>query len=160
MRYVVDTNIISEIFKPRPNDKTIDWMQDHVGSIYLTTITLLELYYGALRLPEGKRRRTLYEHIKVIAQDCKDNTFDFDSFSAYLCAEMRVKAQAAGRTPQIADLMIAAICKRHNAVLATHNTKDFDYLGIELIDPFDYESQTLKRLRREEQEREALGVPR
>ena len=45
--------------------------------------------------------------------------------------------------------MIAAICLRNDAVLATRNTKDFADLGVKLTNPFEYESETLKRLRKE-----------
>ena len=51
--------------------------------------------------------------------------------------------------------MIAAISKRNNAILATHNVKDFDYLGIETVDPFTYEPENLEELHRREAERDA-----
>jgi hypothetical protein len=51
--------------------------------------------------------------------------------------------------------MIAAICKRNDAVLVTHNVKDFDYVdGLEIIDPFTYESPLLAELKRREAERD------
>lgn len=148
MLYVADTNIVSEPLKPNPDGKAIDWMQDHADCICLTTVTLMEMHFGIMRLPEGKRKRALYERIRAISEDCRDRILPFDSFSAYLCADLRCKAQAAGRVPQLADIMIAAICKCNNAILATHNTRDFGYLDIELVDPFEYESEALKRLRR------------
>lgn len=153
--YVLDTNIVSEITKPMAiaNPNAIDWLQDHNQDLYLTSVTIMELYYGIMRLPDGKRKRSLREHIDIIVQECSDKILPFDSFSGYLCGEMRCKAQSVGRVPAIADCMIAAICQRHGATLVTHNVKDFDYLDLKIVDPFEYESDTLKRLKAEEAKR-------
>lgn len=150
MTYVLDTNAISEIFKPRPNPKTISWMQDHEGQLYLTTISIMEMYYGVMRLPEGKRKESFRALLAAILHDEKERIYDFDSFSAFLCAEMKSDAEAIGRTPQLSNCMIAAICKRNNATLVTRNVKDFDYLGIKVENPFEYESPTLLELKRRE----------
>ena len=150
MAYVLDTNVVSEIFKPRPNPKAISWMQDHEGQLFLTTVSIMEMYYGVLRLPEGRRKESFRELLVAILHDEKDHIYDFDSFSAYLCAEMKRDAEAIGRAPQLSDCMIAAICKRNNATLVTHNVKDFDYLGIKVENPFEYESPTLLELKRRE----------
>lgn len=151
--YVLDTNVISEIVKPRMSDNVLDWFHDH-DDLFITAITILELHYGIMRLPNGRRKLLLGERIDAIVKDCKDKVLDFDSFSAYLCADLRCKAQSAGITPEIADCMIAAICLRHNAVLVTRNVKDFAYVdGLEIINPFTYESPILAKLKHREAER-------
>ena len=153
--YVLDTNIISEITKPKMNDNVLDWFHDHGDGLRITSVTIMELNYGIMRLPDGRRKDSLRTHVDSIVKDCADMILGFDGFSAYLCADLRCKAQAAGRTPEIADCMIAAICKRNNAVLVTHNVKDFDYVdGLEIIDPFTYESPLLAELKRREAERD------
>lgn len=152
MAYVVDTNIISEFLKASPNPHVIDWAQDHNEDIYLTTITIMELQYGIMRMSEGKRKSVLAEAVKAITEECTQRVFDFDGFSAYLCAALRCKAQAVGFTPQISDCMIAAICQRNNATLVTHNVKDFEAYGIDVYDPWDYESPILQALRQRERD--------
>ena len=148
--FVLDTNIVSEITKPVMSDNVIDWFHDH-DDLYLTTITMMELNYGIMRLPEGKRKASLRAHIDGIANDCKDRILDFDGFSAYLCADLRCKAQAAGVVPDIADCMIAAICLRHGATLVTRNVKGFGYVeGLAIVNPFEYESPVLAKLKRRE----------
>ena len=137
MKYVADTNVVSELMKKEPSVEVVDWFFDHEGDVYLTSVTIKELYFGMLRLPEGKRRRRLEETIGAIALDCSDKTFSCDAVSGYLCARLHELALASGRTPTIEDLMIAAICQRNSAVLATRNIKDFDYLGIEAVNPFE-----------------------
>ena len=90
-----------------------------------------------LRLPDGKRKERLRQAITAIVMDCSDKTYSFDAFSGYLCAELHDRAIKAGRVPTIEDLMIAAISKRNDCILATRNTKDFDYLDIDLVNPFE-----------------------
>lgn len=136
MKYVVDTNVISELIKERPSQAVIDWFYDHEGDVYLNSVTIEELYFGMMRLPEGKRKRTLEEAITGIVMDCSDKTFVFDAFCGYLCARLHDSAIRQGRTPSSEDLMIAAIALRNDAILATHNTRDFEYLDVALEDPF------------------------
>ena len=79
MKYVADTNVVSELMKKEPSVEVVDWFFDHEGDVYLTSVTIKELYFGMLRLPEGKRRRRLEETIGAIALDCSDKTFSFDA---------------------------------------------------------------------------------
>lgn len=138
MRYVAVTNVVFELMKKDPDPRVIDWFQDHEGDVYLTAITVEEIYYGVFRLPEGRRRRQLEDAIAGIVMDCADKTLPFDAYSGYLCAELHARAIASGRTPIIEDLMIAAICRRNDAVLATRNVRDFDYLDIPHENPFEW----------------------
>lgn len=137
MNYVVDTNVVSELMRPQPSENVIDWFCDHEGQVWLTSITVKELYFGMLRLPEGKRKERLRQAITSIVMDCSSKTYSFDAFSAFLCAELHEQALSQGKAPAIEDLMIAAICKRNDCALATRNVKDFDYLAIDVINPFE-----------------------
>lgn len=137
MNYVVDTNVVSELMRPQPSENVIDWFYDHEGQVWLTSITVKELYFGMLRLPEGKRKERLRQAITSIVTDCSSKTYSFDAFSAFLCAELHEQALSQGKAPTIEDLMIAAICKRNDCVLATRNVKDFDYLAIDVVNPFE-----------------------
>ena len=133
MNYVVDTNVVSELMRPQPSENVVDWFYDHEGQVWLTSITVKELYFGMLRLPEGKRKERLRQAITSIVTDCSSKTYSFDAFSAFLCAELHEQALSQGKAPAIEDLMIAAICKRNDCALATRNVKDFDYLAIDVV---------------------------
>ena len=155
MKYILDTNIISEIVKPRPDFNTISWIQDHTDDVAITSVSLEELYFGIFLMPDGKRKQSLKESIDAIVKDCTDRTLAFDAFCGYLCAEVHAAARKAGHAGTIEDFMIAAICLRHNATLVTRNVKDFDYVdGLDIIDPYTYESPVLAELKRREAERQ------
>ena len=136
--YVLDTNILSEIMKKRSDTYAVYWLQDHPDEVCTTAITIEELYFGVKMLPEGKRKETLKKQTEELVQDLAGRTLPLDAFSAYLCAELRVQELRSGRTPEIHDLMIAAIAKANNCAVATRNVKDFGHLGVEVVNPFEY----------------------
>ena len=92
---------------------------------------------SALMLPEGKRRSRLLETIDRLIDVYASRTLAFDARAAVECARLHRQAIASGRTPAIEDLMIAALCVCNDAVLVTRHVKDFEYLGIELVNPFE-----------------------
>ncbi|MBR2790723.1 MAG: type II toxin-antitoxin system VapC family toxin [Eggerthellaceae bacterium] len=140
-RYLIDTNVISEIGKVAPNPCVMDWLEANTPQSKLSAITVKELYYGAYRMPEGRRRSTLLATTENLVWLYEEDVLPFDSASAIICAELHDRAVRAGRTPQIEDLMIAAICLNHGLCLATRNTKDFDYLDVPVVNPFEKEDR-------------------
>jgi predicted nucleic acid-binding protein len=134
--YIIDTNVISELSKPHPTQAVVEWITTVQDDCYLTVITLKELYYGMMLMDDGKRKDILKETVDSIAREYLNKTLSFDAGCSRICAELEIQAVKTGHTPTIEDMMIAAICKRHDATLATRNTKDFNYLGIRLINPF------------------------
>ena len=137
MLYIADTNVISELVKKEPSPNVLGWCESHEDELALTVVTIEEMHFGALMLPEGKRRTKLLETIAQIIDVYESRTFSFDARAALESARLHRKASAAGRTPPIEDLMIAAICICQDATLATRNVRDFDYLGIRLVNPFE-----------------------
>lgn len=134
---VADTNVVSELLRPEPDQHVVDWFWEHEGDVYLTAVTVKELYFGVLRLPEGKRRRRLAQAIDAVVKDCAGKILPFDAYSGYLCARLHERAVLLGRGSSIEDLMIAAICQRNGAVLATRNVKDFEFLDLDVENPFE-----------------------
>lgn len=141
--FVVDTNIISETAKEIPNPAVITWMKENANDLFLTSITVEELRFGEYLLPEGKRREALKEWIDSLLFDYSESIFDFDVRAADACAKFHEQAIASGHTPTIEDLMIAGIAKTNNAVVVTRNIRDFEYLDVPLINPFDPEGTGL-----------------
>lgn len=137
MLYIADTSVIFELVKKEPSPNVLDWCESHEDELALTVVAIEEMHFGALMLPKGKRRAKLLETIDRIIDVYESRTFLFDAPAALECARLHRKAIAAGRTPTIEDLMIAAICVCQDATLATRNVKDFDYLGIRLVNPFE-----------------------
>jgi predicted nucleic acid-binding protein len=145
-RIVLDTNIISETLKPQPDDNVLAWLLQNEEHLSITAITIGELFYGAYRLPMGKRRENLLLALERIAGGYKKQVFPYDAEAAKTYAQLQEEALHVGRTLTVEDGMIAAICITKKARLATCNTKDFSYLELSLINPFEELSPDIIRM--------------
>lgn len=134
--YVVDTNVISELVKPHPNEDVLAWLRDNERDLFLTVITIEEMRFGALCLPEGKRKHALWQSIDELVSTYAHRVLPFDAPAAERCAEFHHSAISQGYIPTIEDLMIAALCACSGATLVTRNIRDFAYLDVDLFNPF------------------------
>ncbi|MFS8478578.1 MAG: type II toxin-antitoxin system VapC family toxin [Micromonosporaceae bacterium] len=135
---VLDTNVISELMRPRADRAVLAWIDEQpVDEIHLTAVTAAELRYGAARLPDGQRRADLMNRVRLtIEEDFAGRILPFDDEAAAHYADIVVDHERRGMSISMADAQIAAICRSHAADLATRNTKDFVHTGINLIDPW------------------------
>ena len=135
---VLDTNILSEIWRARPSAKVMTWLRSQPNAaLFVTTITEAEIFYGIALLPNGQRRRAL----EAVAQQMFTDTFagrtlPFDSAAAREYAILAASRRRAGRSIAEADAQIAAISRSRDAILATRNLDDFAGCNIELVDPW------------------------
>lgn len=135
---ILDTNVVSEILRPVPESRVVDWLAGLDGSgVYLTTITEAELRLGVAILPAGKRRDGLAEVIdQIIREDFAGRILPFDSPAAVAFATIAASRRAKGRPIAHADCQVAAIAQATGAKVATRNTPDFADCGIKLINPW------------------------
>lgn len=135
---ILDTNIVSEVMRARPAPAVLAWLDaQDTGQISLTSITIAEILYGIARIPGGRRKNQLFEMAEsMFEEDFSGRLLAFDEHAAVYYAELIAQREAAGRPIGMADAQIAAICRCYDATLATRNTRDFEALGIVLINPF------------------------
>ncbi len=135
---VLDTNVLSEAFRPAPSEAVGRWMaaQDPL-SVFTTAITEAEMLYGVELLPGGKRRTQLAAAIgKVFTEEFRGRILPFDEDAARVYPGIVAGREALGRPISQFDAMIAAIARSRRAALATRNTADFDDCGLKLINPW------------------------
>lgn len=135
--YVVDTNVISELLKRQPDKRVMGWLDKHADELLLPSIAIEELRFGQLLLDEGKKSRALARGIDALVQGYASRILPFDTAAAEQCARYHEQAISCGRTPTIEDLMIAAICACEGHTLATRNVRDFSYLDLPVVNPFE-----------------------
>lgn len=135
---ILDTNVISEAFDGRNESRVVDWLdQQDSNDLYLTSITIAELVYGAELLSEGKRKRTFQSRIDEIVSEYEGRRLAFGDEAAYLYGLISAKRRNSGHSIETKDAMIAAICLFHDATLATRNVRDFEGLDLRLVNPFE-----------------------
>ena len=132
----LDTNVVSELMRATPDDRVMRWVDAQApDTLVITSVTVAELLYGIARLP-ADRKRTQLEAAFAETLEEEFTILPFDEAAAVDYATIVASQELRGRKVSMADAMIAATCMTAGATLATRNTKDFDPLGIELIDPW------------------------
>ena len=136
---IVDTNVISELFRPAPAKQVETWLADQDGAnLYFTTIGEAELRHGVAILPSGKRRTALTRAIEgILEEDFRDRILSFDRPAASAYAAIAAERRALGRPISQFDCQIAAIARAHGASVATRNTSDYESCGVDLLNPWD-----------------------
>ena len=137
---VLDTSVISELFRREPDVRVAAWLESLDGDVAITAVTLAELLAGVRRLPDGRRKSDLEAAVTATVELYRGGqvVLPFDAACAEAYAEVLFERERAGLPITTADAQIAAICRKHDAVCATRNTKDFVGTGIELINPWSF----------------------
>lgn len=133
---VIDTNLLSEAMHPRGAFVVKSWLDTVEEQLAISVVTLQEVAYGAQRLNDDQRRDGILAALAAIQTASGLTTLPIDHEVALLAGSLLGGRSLDGRPMSEADAQIAATCIVHAATLATRNTKDFEGLGVELIDPW------------------------
>lgn len=139
-RYLLDTNVVSELMRPAPNRALLDWI-DAVGvaGLAFSTVGQWEICYGLALLPKGKRRDELKVRFDALVADLFGaGVYDFTTAAAERCASIMVGKRALGEPldDHLPDAMIAGIAAQAGLPIATRNRGEFRNCGLVLIDPW------------------------
>jgi len=135
---ILDTNVISEMFRPRPDPQAMAWLQRQADdTVFITSITHGELLFGIRTLPAGRRREILLAGLlRILEPRFASRVLPYDASAADAYAGIAADRRAAGRPISHFDAMIAAIARVRGAQLATRNVGDFEGCGITIVDPW------------------------
>ncbi|MDA9477712.1 twitching motility protein PilT [Bradyrhizobium sp. CCBAU 65884] len=136
-RYLLDTNIISNVVKPQPSESLLAWMaaqrDDH---LFITSLTLAEIRRGILEKPNGKRRAALdawFSGPEGPQALFAGRILPFDEKAGLVWAGLMAEGRAAGRPRSGLDMIIAAVADANDCTVVTDNEKDF--AGVQVINP-------------------------
>jgi toxin FitB len=134
--YLLDTNVISEIRKKRPEPLVRLFLEQHpMYEMYLSVITLGELKQGALRAPLSLQA-DLNQWIERQRIKFDNRVLPLDETVMDVWASITAKAILAGSTPPLLDSLIAATALYHALIVVTRNVDDFCTLGVKTINPW------------------------
>ena len=137
MRYLLDTNILSNFTKPAPSESLVAWMADQSDDdLFIASLTLAELRRGVIEKPAGKRRDQLdawFSGPQGPQALFAGRILPFDERAGLVWAELMAEGRAAGRPRSGLDTIIAAIATSNDCVVVTDNERDF--AGVEIINP-------------------------
>jgi len=135
---ILDTNVISALMQPDGHRGVIHWLDAQPRpSVWIAAISVMEIRYGILLLPEGRRKSRLAANFeRMVGEALENRVLAFDAAAAEIAAVVSAGRRQSGLNVDIRDTQIAAIALSRNAVLATRNVRDFRDTGLILIDPW------------------------
>ena len=133
-KYLLDTNVISEPLRRKPDQAVIRKIRRHEEEIAICTVVWHELRFGVARLAASRRREAIEEYLDAVV-DASVPIIDYDRAAAEWHAAERARLVARGKTPPFADGQIAAIARVNDLTLVTFNGADFkSFSGLRIVD--------------------------
>ena len=136
-RYLLDTNIISEVVRPAPSRSLLAWMADQVDAdLFVSALTIADVRRGVLELPAGRKRDRLdawFSGPEGPPALFAGRVLPFDEAAGLIWARLMAEGTAAGRPRSALDTIIAATAAANDFIVVTGNEKDF--AGVEVFNP-------------------------
>ena len=138
MSFLLDTNVVSEWVKPRPDPRVIAWLDDvDEDRVFLSVVTLAELRYGVDRLAAGARRTRLDVWLREeLTLRFEGRILPIDPAIGEAWGRMVARGEKNGRTLRVMDGFLAATAEVHRLRMVTRNVSDFLALGHEVVNPW------------------------
>lgn len=125
LRFLLDTNTLSEPRKKNPNAAVLEKLKQHDGVIAIASVVWHEIWFGCQRLPLSRRRQEIEHYLSNIVQPTMP-ILAYETKSAQWHADERARLSSIGQSPPFVDGQIAAIAVINNLTLVTRNTTDFE----------------------------------
>lgn len=134
---VLDTNVVSEAMKPRPDEAVLAWLNEQAAeTLYLSSVTLAEWLFGIAALPAGKRKNSLTDALDGLLGLFEGRVLPFDVNAAKHYAELATIARKSGRGLPVPDGYIAAVAASRGFVVASRDTSPYEAGGLQVINPW------------------------
>ena len=136
---IIDTNVISEPSRQKPDQRVIEWLDQQVRStLFLTSVSVAELYRGIALLPEGRRKFNLKSETDQLLEPLfSTRVLPFDLAAAHIYAQVSSKAKRGGFDISLADGQIASVALTHGFAVATRDVAPFEAAGVKVINPWE-----------------------
>ena len=134
--YLLDTNVVSELTKERPNPAVIDYLNTQ-DDLWLSAIVIEELELGVQILPEGPRRDSLRQWLSLILTEFEGRISPIGRREAEWAAIFQARVHLSGGELQLADALIAGTAMANDMAIVTRNLRYFDSLNVEVFDPWE-----------------------
>ncbi len=137
MGYLLDTCLVSEVWRPRPNKGVVDWLQASLeDELHLSVLSLGEIKKGIERLPTGKKRDRLVRAYALLRSRFSTRILAVTDVTAERWGELSASAASAGRPLHVVDGLIAATALVLGLTVVTRNVADFAATQVPLENPW------------------------
>jgi len=138
VKFLLDTNVVSEWVKPQPNERVIKWLDGIAeDDVFLSAVTMIELRCGVELLAAGTRRTKLDRWMQdELPYRFEGRIVVVDTLVADACGKLLARRKKSGRPVGAMDAIIAATADVHGFTVATRNVDDFDFISNRVVDPW------------------------
>lgn len=138
MRLLLDTNVLSEVTRPAPDARVVEWLDGlDEDRAFISVVSIAEIRRGVALMDEGRKREALAEWLaRDLPQRFEQRVLPVYEPVALAWGDLMGIAKRHGRGLSSMDGLIAATAIAQELTLATRNTKDFEGFGLELFDPW------------------------
>lgn len=133
---LVDTNVWSELTKPRGDPAVLAWLEANDADLALSSLVVAEIRYGIELLEAAQKRASLEAWLSGVQSRYYGQTLVFGTAAAHHYGRIAARPEVKARQPQVIDMLLAAQAREHGVPIATRNARDFEWIGVELIDPW------------------------
>jgi hypothetical protein len=139
MTFLLDTNVISEWVRPRPNPHLVSWLDEvDEDDLHVSVATFAEIRHGIELMPRGRRREALFRWLSDdLATRFADRTLGIDRVVAETWGVVMARASTAGNSMATMDGFLAATAAVHGLTLVTRDAADFRGAGVPLLNPWE-----------------------
>jgi predicted nucleic acid-binding protein len=137
LNYLLDTCVVSELVKPSPNEKVIDWLNSTPNErLFISVITIGEIRKGLTKLPESKKKNLLANWLNALREDYQNKIYSINLTVAENWGIIQANAEKNGAPMASIDSLIAAVAYTYNLVLVTRNEVDFVASNLTILNPW------------------------
>ncbi|MBC2775860.1 type II toxin-antitoxin system VapC family toxin [Rhizobium sp. AQ_MP] len=136
---LIDTNVISEPWKPAPAAEVVAWLDAQaIETLFISAISVAELRFGVASMPTGRRQTIFRTRLEdEVLPHFVERILPFTLSTSQFYSELMAGARASGRAIGMADGLIAAIAAERGLVVATRDTSPFKAAGLRVINPWN-----------------------
>jgi len=138
MRYLLDTCVISELIKKKPNPKIVQWIaKEEENNLFMSVLTIGEIHKGIEKLPESRKKEKLHDWVRYdLEERFQDRILNFDLQTAVIWGRIQAHSELTGRAMPAIDGLIAATGLSYDLAVVTRNTTEMEISGVTLINPW------------------------
>ena len=139
MNYLLDTCVLSEFTRRKPEDKVIQWL-DNIAEekLFISVITIGEIQHGIQRLPATHRKTELLAWMNDgLVGRFGQRILPLEAQTLLLWGSLTARLDSSGQPLPVMDSLIVATALQHNLIIATRNGADFSPCGVQVIDPWE-----------------------
>ena len=136
MSWLIDTDVLSERTRKKPNQRVLDWLEKHAREVYTSTHVIGEFQAGISALAEGAKKRALQQWLNRLVEAMEGRILSFNTTVATVWGRQEADFAAKSCPMPMPDSFIAATARGHNLTIVTRNTSDYTRPGLKVLNPF------------------------